>query len=76
MVLKGLKCRIYPNKEQQLKIKLNFGYNRFVWNQMLNMMIERHENNPDASFLNAFALNNMLKALKQEYPWLKDAERR
>ncbi|WP_353948729.1 transposase [Sporolactobacillus sp. Y61] len=74
MVLKGLKLRIYPNKEQKLKIKLNFGYNRFVWNQMLNMMIERYHNNPDSSFLSAFALNNMLKALKMEYPWLKDAE--
>ena len=74
MTLKGIKMRIYPNKEQQLKIKLNFGYNRFVWNQMLNMMITRYENNPEAQFLNAFALNNLLPALKTEYPWLKDAE--
>ncbi|WP_156637283.1 helix-turn-helix domain-containing protein, partial [Lentilactobacillus kisonensis] len=35
MVLAGVKLRIYPNQAQQLKIKLNFGYNRFVWNQML-----------------------------------------
>ncbi|MCA7081866.1 S10 family peptidase, partial [Staphylococcus aureus] len=34
----------------------------------------RHENNPEAKFLNAFALNNLLPALKTEYPWLKDAE--
>ncbi|ALJ97745.1 transposase [Lactobacillus phage CL1] len=74
MTLKGIKVRIYPNQEQQLKIKLNFGYNRFVWNQMLNMMIERYKNNPEAKFLNAFALNNLLPALKVEYPWLKDAE--
>lgn len=74
MTLKGIKMRIYPNQEQQLKIKLNFGYNRFVWNQMLNMMITRYENNPEAQFLNAFALNNLLPALKTEYPWLKDAE--
>lgn len=74
MVLKGIKLRIYPNQEQQLKIKLNFGYNRFVWNQMLNMMTTRYENNPEAKFLNAFALNNLLPALKAEYPWLKDAE--
>ena len=74
MTLKGIKLRIYPNREQQLKIKLNFGYNRFVWNQMLNMMIERYRNNPEAPFLNAFALNNLLPALKTEYPWLKEAE--
>ena len=74
MTLKGIKLRIYPNREQQLKIKFNFGYNRFVWNQMLNMMIERYRNNPEAPFLNTFALNNLLTALKTEYPWLKEAE--
>ena len=74
MTLKGIKLRIYPNREQQLKIKLNFGYNRFVWNQMLNMTIERYRNNPETPFLNAFALNNLLPALKTEYPWLKEAE--
>ena len=74
MTLKGTKLRIYPNREQQLEIKLNFGYNRFVWNKMLNMMIERYRNNPEAPFLNAFALNNLLPALKTEYPWLKEAE--
>ena len=74
MVLKGIKLRIYPNAEQQLKINLTFGYNRFVWNQMLAMTIQRHENNPQAPFLNAFALNNLLPALKAEYPWLKAAE--
>lgn len=74
MTLKGIKLRIYPNQEQQLKIKLNFGYNRFVWNQMLNMMIERYQNNPESPFLNAFTLNNLLPALKTEYPWLKEAD--
>ncbi|MFC6254680.1 helix-turn-helix domain-containing protein, partial [Secundilactobacillus hailunensis] len=48
MTLKGIKLRLYPNQEQQLKIKLNFGYNRFVWNQMLAMMVERYQNNPEA----------------------------
>jgi len=74
MTLKGVKLRIYPNQEQQLKIKLNFGYNRFVWNQMLNMMIKRYENNPEASFLSAYTLDSLLPCLKMEYPWLKEAE--
>lgn len=74
MVLKGVKLRIYPNSEQQLKIKLNFGYNRFVWNQMLNMMINRHESNPEAPFLSAYTLDKLLPCLKTEYPWLKEAE--
>ena len=74
MTLKGIKLRIYPNSEQQLKIKLNFGYNRFVWNQMLNMMINRHESNPEAPFLSAYTLDKLLPCLKTEYPWLKEAE--
>ncbi|GAX03906.1 transposase [Secundilactobacillus pentosiphilus] len=74
MTYQGIKLRLYPNQDQQLKIKLNFGCNRFVWNQMLNMLITRHQNNPEAKFLSVFDLNNLLPALKTEYPWLKDAE--
>ena len=74
MVFKGQKLRIYPNQYQQELIEYNFGANRFVWNQMLDMLIKRHDNNPDSKFLNAFALNNLLKQLKVEYPWLKKAE--
>ncbi|MBF7122518.1 RNA-guided endonuclease TnpB family protein [Pediococcus pentosaceus] len=74
MTLKGIKVRIYPNQDQQNKIMANFGYTRFVWNQMLNMLVIRYENNPKAKFLNAFALNNLLPAMKLEHPWLKDAE--
>ena len=74
MTLKGIKLCIYPNSEQQLKIKLNFGYNRFVWNQMLSMMINRYKNNPKVSFLSAYTLDKLLPCLKTEYPWLKEAE--
>ncbi|MEN3249448.1 transposase, partial [Fructilactobacillus sanfranciscensis] len=42
--------------------------------QMLNMQIERQKNNPEAKFVNAFGMNNLLKRLKEEYPWLKQAE--
>ena len=41
---------------------------------MLNMQIERRKNNPEAKFVNAFGMNNLLKQLKVEYPWLKQAE--
>ncbi|WP_028982649.1 RNA-guided endonuclease TnpB family protein [Sporolactobacillus terrae] len=74
MTLKGLKVRIYPNEKQKVMMHLNFGYNRFVWNQMLNMLIERYKNNPQAPFLNAYALNLLLPALKNAFPWLKEAE--
>ncbi|GAX03912.1 transposase [Secundilactobacillus pentosiphilus] len=39
MTYQGIKLRLYPNQDQQLKIKLNFGCNRFVWNQMLNITV-------------------------------------
>ena len=74
MTHKGIKLRIYPNQEQQDKIFANFGYNRFVWNQMLGMLIERHENNPDAKFLSAYTLDKLLPTLKLEHSFLKDAE--
>jgi putative transposase len=74
MTLKGIKLRIYPSKEQKTSIKLNFGYNRFVWNQMLDMLQERYKNNPNLPFPSAFTLNNLLPTIKLEYPWLKEAE--
>lgn len=68
---KGIKLRIYPNLEQQQQIIENFGACRFVWNQMLAMQIERYKNSKEAKFLNGFAMNNLLKPLKEEYSWLK-----
>ena len=55
MVLKGIKLRVYPSKEQQTSIMLNFGYNRFVWNQMLGMLQERYKNNPELPFMGVFS---------------------
>lgn len=66
MVLNGIRLRIYPSKEQQLRIKLNFGYNRFVWNQMLNMLKEQYKNNPELSFPSAFTINYLLPILVLE----------
>ena len=74
LIFKGIKLRIYPNEEQKDLMVYNFGANRFVWNQMLDMLKQRYENNPDSKFLNAFALNNLLKQLKIEYPWLSKSD--
>ena len=74
MVLKAVKMRIYPNSAQRNQLWKTFGCVRFVWNQMLNMQIERRKNNPEAKFVNAFGMNNLLKQLKVENPWLKQAE--
>ena len=71
---KGIKLRIYPNLEQQIKIINNFGCCRFVWNQMLNMQNERYKNNPDNKSLSGFDMNVLLKQLKSERPWLKQVD--
>lgn len=72
MTLRAIKIRIYPNLEQQAKIINNFGCCRFVWNQLLNMQIERYNNG--GSYVNEFGMNYLIKCLKQEYPFLKQAE--
>ena len=72
MTLKAIKTRIYPNVEQQYQIVNTFGCCRFVWNQLLNMQIERYHNG--GKFVSEFGMNYLIKCLKQEYPFLKKAE--
>ncbi|MCL0329809.1 transposase [Apilactobacillus xinyiensis] len=72
MTLRAIKTRIYPNLAQQSKIIFNFGCCRFVWNQLLNMQIERYNNG--GSYVNEFDMNYLIKCLKHEYPFLKQAE--
>lgn len=72
MTLKAIKTRIYPTVGQQEKIVNNFGCCRFVWNQLLAMQSERHDNG--GSYVNEFGMNYLIKQLKAEYPFLKNAE--
>ena len=70
-MLKGIKLRIYPNKKQRGQLDIMFGNSRFVWDNMLAMMNERYKNNKDLPILSGYDLNNLLKPLKVEYPFLK-----
>lgn len=72
MTLKAVKTRIYPDSQQQTKIIANFGYCRFVWNQLLDMQIQRHDNG--GRYVNEFGMNYLIKSLKQEFTFLKAAE--
>ena len=63
-MLKGNVLQCYPNATQRQQLTQMFGNQRFVWNQMLDMLNERHENNAQATFPTAYGLNYMLKALK------------
>ena len=73
-MLKGIKLRLYPNKQQQTQLWQLFGNDRLVWNQMLAMMDERYQNNKALPFLSKFKLDYLLKPLKQEYPFLKNSD--
>lgn len=72
MTMKTFKLRIYPNITQRLQFERNFGMCRFVWNELLNMQTKRHENG--GKYVNEFGMNYLLKPIKQEYPWLKEAD--
>lgn len=72
MTLKAVKARIYPDQEQKQKIIDNFGYCRYVWNQLLDMQQQRCENG--GNYVNEFGMNYLINSLKQEHPFLKQAE--
>src|SRR5699024_708961 len=71
---KGVECKIYPNQAQIKQIHTTFGHTRFVWNEMLNMLQQRYQNNPKALIPNGYALINLLTQMKREYTWLKDVD--
>ena len=73
-MIKGIKLRLYPNRNQQDQLYRMFGNDRFVWNQMLEMMNSRYYNNKKLPFLGKFNLNYPPKPLKQEYPFLKASD--
>lgn len=73
-VAKGIKLRLYPNSKQRIQLWQMFGNNRFVWNQMLAMAKTRYQNNPSSKFVDEYGMNNLLKQLKAEYPFLKQSD--
>ena len=67
-ITKGIKIRIYPNKEQSIKINQNIGCARFVYNQTLEKLQEAYKNSQ------TIKPNEILKTLKKENDWLKEVE--
>lgn len=86
MVLKGRKLRLYPNKEQESQLKQMCGNDRFIWNSLNSMLVDRYNNNKhlykdDVSkekrkhiMLSAYDMNYLLPRLKEEYPFLKHSD--
>ena len=73
-MLKGIKLRLYPNKQQQAQLWQMFGNDRKVWNLMLDMAKKRYQNNPSSQFVGEYDMNYLLKLLKQEHPYLKASD--
>ena len=78
LVNKGLKIRIYPNKDMQQKIEQGIGNARFVWNQLLSMYNETYQMFKDHGYsklkCNLTTFNTMLNMLKKEYSFLSLSE--
>ncbi len=82
-VVKSFKLRIYPGKSLQDKFRMNFGCNRFLFNQLLGnskLNIGLVFNNPRINpynygqVFNRVNINNWLKLFKKEYSFLNRAE--
>jgi len=75
-VTKSFKIRIYPNKSLQETLHKNFGYNRFVFNELLGfnkLICDCVVNNPRINpnnfkpRINRTATNNWLKSFKEMF---------
>ena len=66
------KFRIYPNKEQMLKILRVFGCVRFIYNYYLQMRIDSYEL-ANVS-INYYGCNNDLTGIKKSFKWLKECD--
>lgn len=72
LATRGIKLRLYPDEEQQAKIRLCCDASRFVWNKVLE-----HCESCYALGLghpNKFAEKRLLVPLKKAEPWLREAE--
>lgn len=85
-VLKGIKLRLYPNKQQEIDLKQMCGNDRFLWNKLNEMLQSRYENNKhlyngDKSkeakkkrkhvMLSTYDMNYLLPLMKIEFPFLE-----
>ncbi len=73
-MLKAYKFRIYPNKEQQIKINKTFGCCRFVFNNVLSYRKEMYEK--ENKSLSKLDCNNYCNhILKDKFIWLKEVDK-
>lgn len=71
-ITKALKMRIYPNKEQALKIDKTIGSCRYVYNHMLARNKKVYERRNE--HLSYYDMQNLLPRMKEYLPWLKESD--
>ena len=72
-MLRAIKIRLYPNKEQELKLNKVLGCYRFVYNQTLARKQQEYTDNKKTlglSDLSKYFHNELLK--DEQYSWLKE----
>jgi len=70
-MLKSIKFRLYPDKNQIELLEKQFGYCRFIYNFMLDYSTWEYKNNSIATFKKHWEA--MLPDLKSYLPWLKES---
>lgn len=72
-MLRAIKIRLYPNKEQELKLNKVLGCYRFVYNQMLALKQQEYNENKKSlglADLSKYFHGTLLK--DEQYEWLKE----
>ena len=72
-MLRAIKIRLYPNKEQELRLNKVLGSYRFVYNQMLALKQKEYNENKKSlglTDLSKYFHGTMLK--DEQYEWLKE----
>ena len=72
---KGIKFRIYPNREQKNFIHQTLGCCRFIYNRGLTMRKEGYENGEKIGYSQTSAMLTELKK-QEEFAFLKDSYNR
>jgi len=73
-VKKGIRLRIYPNKEQRTLLNKTLGCCRFMYNKMLEEHIRVYAQLKDDKAALYSHKYKTTKQYKQEYPFLKEVD--
>ena len=68
-MLRVVKVRLYPNRQQQQALTQAFGNCRWLWNYCLNLLNQTYQDTGKG--LSGYQIKKHIPKLKKEYEWLK-----